>query len=84
MGFSTEREFAVFKTLENEIKEDAKFITEILFKALDSELNIVDWQSKEQIQKEMRKTIKDTIRGKIDTSKLNSLAIAIVEQLKLN
>lgn len=84
LGFKTEREFAVFKTLENEINEDAKFITEILFKALDGELNIVDWQSKEQIQKEMRKTIKDTIRGKIDTSKLNSLAIAIVEQLKLN
>lgn len=84
LGFTTEREFSVFKTLENKIDGDAKLITEILFKALDSDLNIVDWQNKEQIQKEMRKKIKETIRGKVSTEKLNQIAISIVEQLKLN
>lgn len=84
LGFKTEREFAVFKTLENKINGDSKFITEILFKALASELNIVDWQNKEQIQKEMRKKIKETIREKVPPEKLNEIAILIVDQLKLN
>lgn len=84
LGFETEQEFAVFKTLESSIEGDAKFITNILFTALSNELNIIDWQHKDGIQKQMRKTIKDTIRGKIDASKLNSLAIAIVDQLKRN
>jgi type I restriction enzyme R subunit len=84
LGFETEQEFAVFKTLESSIEGDAKIITNVLFSALSSELNIVDWQHKDGIQKEMRKKIKETIRGKIDASKLNSLAIAIVDQLKRN
>jgi len=84
LGFASEREFAVYKTLENKIEGDAKFITEILFKALDDELQIIDWKHKEQIQKEMRKKIKETIRGKIPLEMLNSVAITIVDQLKRN
>jgi len=84
LGFETEKEFAVYKTLENILEGDSKFITKILFNALESELNIIDWQNKEQIQKEMRKKIKETIRGKVPQEELQSLPKAIVDQLKRN
>lgn len=84
LGFNTEQEFAVFKTLENTIEGDAKVITNILFAALSDELNIVDWQNKDSIKKEMRKKIKETLRGKVEASKLNSLGVTIVDHLKRN
>lgn len=55
LGFKTEQEFAVYKTLESHIEGDAKVLTKNLFSSLQDELKIIDFQYKEQLQKEMRK-----------------------------
>jgi type I restriction enzyme, R subunit len=85
LGFKTEREFAIFKTLETHIEGDAHTLTGILFKSLGDELKVNDWGKKDQVKKDMRRTIKELIKGKIKTdSTPQQLSQKIIEVLKKN
>ncbi|MGD9733958.1 MAG: type I restriction endonuclease subunit R, partial [Desulfamplus sp.] len=67
LGFKFEYEFAVFKTLDAKLNGagNAKEITYTMLKAIEDELSIADWQSKEQVKKSMRVKIKDALRGRV-------------------
>ena len=61
MGFKSDWEFAVFKTLEYAF-DNAKEITGQIFTNIEEELSITGWQAKEEVKKSMRKGIKDVLR----------------------
>jgi type I restriction enzyme R subunit len=84
LGFNSEREFAVFKTLETLIDGDAKAITQNLFTAIEGELSITDWQNKSQVRKAVRVKIKDVLRDKVESEELHALAASLLELMKRN
>jgi type I restriction enzyme R subunit len=84
LGFKSERQFAVFKTLETKIDGDARKITESLFMALEGELSIADWQKKSQVKKSMRVKIKGELRGKVEPKDMDKLTISLMELIKRN
>jgi len=85
LGFKSEREFAIYKTLETHVDGDAHTLTGILIKSLSDELRVNDWQKKDQVQKDIRRIIKELVKGKI-TSDFTPLQLSqgIIEVLKQN
>ncbi len=83
-GFQTEREFAVFKTLEAKIEGVAEDITKRLFSALSGELSIDGWQDKSQVEKSMRVKIKEVLRGKVEPDEIQNLSVSLVNLIKRN
>ncbi|SLM28988.1 hypothetical protein MTBBW1_1670004 [Desulfamplus magnetovallimortis] len=80
MGFTSQREFAVFKTLENVIDGDAKDITHTIFKELNGELSIAGWWDRAQVMKSMRVKIKGVLKGKVEVKEAQKLASFISAQ----
>ncbi|MBT6751872.1 MAG: DUF3387 domain-containing protein, partial [Desulfobacula sp.] len=83
MGFSSDREFAVYKTLEYTL-DDAKGITGQIFQGIEEELSITDWQVKGEVKKSMRKNIKDVLRGKVESNDIQSITVSLVDLIKRN
>ena len=83
MGFGSDREFAVYKTLEQTL-DDAKDITGQIFEGIADELSITDWQAKEEVKKSMRKGIKEVLRGKVPPKEIQNLTISLVDRIKRN
>lgn len=84
LGFQSEQEFAVFKTLETKMDGEAKEVTKSLFDALAGELSISDWHDKGQVIKSMRVKIKEVLRGKVDPKDLHQLSVTLVTLIKRN
>jgi len=83
MGFKSDREFAVYKTLEYTL-DDAKEITGQIFTGIEEELSITDWQAKGEVKKSMRKNIKDVLRGKVESKDIQSITVSLVDLIKRN
>jgi type I restriction enzyme R subunit len=83
MGFSSDREFAVYKTLETTL-DDAKGITGQIFDGIQEELSITDWQGKGEVKKSMRKNIKEVLRGKVEAKDIQSITVSLVDLIKRN
>lgn len=81
MGFSSEREFAVYKTLEKHI-DHAKENTDRIFQTIQDELSITDWELKSEVTKSMRVKIKEVLRGKVAPAELQSLTVSLVDLIK--
>ncbi len=84
LGFASERQFAVYKTLENKIDGDAVKETQDLFDNLEGELSIADWQTKSQVKKAMRVKIKGVLRGKVEPADIQKLTIAVMARIQKN
>jgi len=84
LGFQSEQEFAVFKTLEAAMDGQAKEITKRLFDALSGELSITGWQDKSQVKKAMRVKIKEVLRGNVEQNELHSLSVSLVNLIMRN
>jgi len=82
MGFSSEREFAVYKTLDSKIKGEVRETTANFFKTIEDELSITGWQQKNQVQKSIRAKIKDVIRGKLPAEELQPITASLLDILK--
>ena len=76
----------MFKTLETKLDGagNAKDITYTMLKALEDELSIANWQSKEQVKKSMRVKIKDVLRGKVETNEVSPLTATLLDIIKRN
>jgi len=83
MGFSSNREFAVYKTLENTVY-GAKDLTHQIFGSIEEELTIIDWDKKNEVSKAVRVKIKDAVRDKVDAKDLHKLAVSLVDLIKRN
>jgi len=84
LGFQSEQEFAVFKTLEAKMEGVAEDITKTLFNALSGELSIANWKDKSQVKQEMRVKIKNVLRGKVETEELHRLSVSLVNLIIRN
>jgi len=84
LGFKSERQFAVFKTLETKVGEEARGYTRLLFETLDGELSIDDWESKDQVKKSMRVKIKDVLRGRVEPEEIQPLTVSLLDLIKRN
>lgn len=83
MGFGSDREFAVFKTLEKNISYP-QAITKEIFSAVEEEVSILDWETKGEVTKSMRVKIKDVLRGKMDAKDIQALTVSLVDLIKRN
>ncbi len=83
MGFGSDREFAVYKTLETTL-DDAKDVTGLIFSGIEEELSITDWQVKGEVKKSMWKNIKDVLRGKVEPKDIQSITVSLVDLIKRN
>jgi len=83
MGFGSEQEFAVYKTLEQTL-EDAKDKTGQIFEGIAEELSITDWQAKEDVKKSMRVKIKGVLRGNVPPKEIQPLTLSLMDRIKRN
>ncbi|MBU1389726.1 MAG: type I restriction endonuclease subunit R [Proteobacteria bacterium] len=83
MGFNSDREFAVFKTLEKNISYP-QAITKEIFSAVEEEVSILDWETKGEVTKSMRVKIKDVLRGKVKPKDIQSITVSLVDLIKRN
>ena len=70
-----------FKVAEPRVKYDAgtKELAELLVEAIQTDLKIIDWSSKENVQKVMRQKLKkQLLAGRIEPSRIENIAQGIV------
>ena len=83
-GFTTERERAVYNSMKLIFGEDAEDATKTLFDLLKGELNIVDWQGKGQVQKEIENKIMRFLKTKLERDQAKTKAKEMVDVLTKN
>jgi type I restriction enzyme R subunit len=83
-GFTTERERAVYNSMKLIFGEDAEDATKTLFDLLKGELNIVDWQGKGQVQKEIENKIMRFLKTKLEREDAKAKAKEMVDVLIKN
>lgn len=84
LGFKSERQFAVYKTLETKLDQVAEEVTKDVFNALEGELSIADWENKGQVKKAMRVKIKGVLRGKVKPGEIQPLTASVMDRIKKN
>lgn len=83
-GFNTERERAVYSTMKTVFDGDADDATRTLFDLINGELNIVGWQSKGQVKKDLENKIMRFLKIKMERSEAKSKAKEMVDVLIQN
>jgi type I restriction enzyme R subunit len=83
-GFTTERERAVYNSMKLIFGEDAEDATKTLFDLLKGELNIIGWQEKGQVQKEIENKIMRFLKTKLEREEAKAKAKEMVDVLIKN
>ncbi len=83
-GFTTERERAVYNSMKIIFGEDAEDATKTLFDLLKGELNIIGWQEKGQVQKEIENKIMRFLKTKLEREAAKTKAKEMVNTLLIN
>ncbi len=84
LGFATEREFAVYKTLDSKLEGGAREATAAFFESIGNELSIDGWENKTQVKKSIRVKIKDMIRGRTPADEVEPVTASLLDILKRN
>lgn len=84
-GFKTERERAVYDSMKVLFKEDAEDATKTIFDLIKGELNIVGWQAKGQVKKDIENKVRRFLTtAKIERSEAKAKAKEMVDVLIKN
>lgn len=83
-GFVTERERAVYNSMKVIFEEDAEDATKTLFDLIKGELNIVAWESKGQVLKDIENKIFRFVKTKLERTEAKEKAKEMVEVLRRN
>jgi len=83
-GFTTERERAVYNSMKLVFDADAEDATKTLFDLLKGELNIVGWQAKGQVQKDIENKIMRFLKTKLEREEAKAKAKEMVDVLIKN
>ncbi len=83
-GFNTERSKAVFATMKIIFDGEAEEATKSLFDLIKGELNIVDWENKGRVKKDIENKIKRLLQDKLESSEAKAKAKEMVEVLVKN
>lgn len=83
-GFKTERERAVYSSMKTVFDGDADDATRTLFDLINGELNIVGWQAKGQVKKDIENKIMRFLKTKLERMEAKAKAKDIVDVLIQN
>lgn len=83
-GFTTERERAVYDSMKVLFDEDAEEATKTLFDLVKGELNIVGWQAKGQVKKDIENKLMRFLKTKLERSESKIKAKELVDVLIKN
>jgi type I restriction enzyme R subunit len=83
-GFVTERERAIYDSMKVLFDEDAEDATKTLFDLIKGELNIVGWQAKGQVKKDIENKIMRFLKTKIERTEAKAKAREMVDILIKN
>ncbi len=83
-GFVTEQERAVYNSMKVIFDEDAEDATKTLFDLINGELNIVNWELKGQVLKDIENKIFRFVKTKLEREEAKQKAKEMVEVLKRN
>lgn len=83
-GFKTERQRAVYNSMKTMFHGDAEDATKTLFDLIKGELNIVGWQAKGQVQKDIENKIMRFLKTKLERNEAKAKAKEMVDVLIKN
>ncbi|MFT5916627.1 MAG: type I restriction enzyme R subunit, partial [Bacteroidia bacterium] len=83
-GFTTERERAVYNSMKTLFDDDAEDATKTLFDLISGELNIVGWQMKGQVQKDIENKLMRFLKTKLERNEAKAKAKEMVTVLIKN
>jgi len=83
-GFNTERERAVYNTMKTMFDGDAEDATKTLFDLIKGELNIVGWQGKGRVQKDIENKVMRFLKTKLERNEAKAKAKEMVDVLIKN
>ena len=83
-GFHTEKEVVVYNTMKTLFGDQAEKATKEIFKLINGELSIVDWQNKGGVKKDMENKIMRKLKEKLNRFEARKKAGEIVELIRKN
>jgi type I restriction enzyme R subunit len=83
-GFITERERAVYDSMKTMFAEDAENATKRLFDSIKGELNIVGWDTKGRVQKDIENKVMHFLKETLDRDEAKAKAKEMVNVLIKN
>jgi type I restriction enzyme R subunit len=83
-GFTTERERAVYNSMKLLFDEDAEDATKTLFDLIKGELNIVGWEAKGRVQKDIENKVMRFLKTKLERADAKAKAKEMVDVLIKN
>src|SRR5690554_830633 len=83
-GFVSERSKAIFASMKTIFDGDAEDATKGLFELIKGELNIIDWENKGRVKKDIENKIKRMLQSKLDAKEAKDKAREMVDVLVKN
>ncbi len=83
-GFTTERQRATYNTMKTIFDGDAEDATNTLFDLISGELNVVDWENRGQVLKDIENKIMRFLKTKLDRNEAKVKAKEMVDVLRKN
>jgi len=83
-GFISEDQIVVFNTMKTIFSEKAEVATREIYSLIDGELNIIDWEDKGMVRKEMENKIIKVLKEKMDRSEARQKAKELVDLIAKN
>jgi type I restriction enzyme R subunit len=83
-GFTTERQQAVYDSMKVIFNGDAEDATRTLFDLITGELNIVGWETKSMVQKDMENKLTRFLKTKMERTQAKVKALELIDVIKRN
>ena len=83
-GFSTERQRAVYDSMKIIFDDDAEDATKTLFDLIQGELNIIGWEDKSMVLKDIENKVIRFLKTKMDRTEAKVKAQELVSIIKRN
>lgn len=83
-GFTTERKRAVYNSMKTIFEDNAEDATKTLFDLINGELNIIGWEAKGRVKKDIENKIMRFLKTKMDRSEAKSKSKEMLDTLIKN
>lgn len=83
-GFTTERERAVYDSMKTIFNGDAEDATRTLFDLINGELDIIGWEGKGTVLKDMENKLTRFLKTKMERSDAKAKALELIDVIKRN
>ena len=83
-GFTSPRQIAVFNTMKTIFNGEAEEMTKKLFSDIKGELEIIGWEDKGMVKKDMEDKITNLLKGSMERKEAKTIAKELVEVIRKN